>query len=355
MGLDDRVEFDFEDWKLKNNAPHMDRQTAEDLAYLLDDPEDGGPGLLRPRTARPISYQPGISRPIDKCTPEVKQDALAARQLLPAKEASKSAICTYSFLPTDICEGSSEELLSELEMLVGSVRNGAEYSTVRQRYCSLSIALNEKGVLAPAFRPYPAIPSLASSRTPVHMTLLRDRIVIDCHWLHFRHELVKVTREEAQWIGLLALDRPFDWVRVSAFAATGINAIHRADSLLYLSIRQQCQMLALKGADVAERAARLFRGNRLSKSRTPPAIVRIRQAINRWCEKDKRVLRYEEKYLAYATSLYLLGVDRTILETAELAGFILGEAPLSESGARSTIAKLLRRLPELAPHPVASV
>lgn len=265
---------------------------------------------------------------------------------------------SYTFPPPaekSLSGHDATELILELEEISFRARSGEDYALLRDKYCAISIELNKRGLFAPGFRPHPAIPRLASSRTLSHMTLLRDRIVIDCHWLHSRREFVKVTKEEAQWMGLLALDRPFDWVRVSAFAATGINTIHRADSLLYLSIRQQCQMLALKGADVAERAARLFRGNRLSKSRTPPAIVRIRQAINRWCEKDKRVSRYNEKYLAYATAVYLLGADRTIPETAELAGFILGETPLNESTARSTIAKLLKRLPELAPHPVAFV
>ena len=235
-------------------------------------------------------------------------------------------------------EWASEDIINNLRSITEMAKGVDDYLFARELYSALSIELNHRGLIAPAYRPIPIIPKSVKKYSEAHLAIQRDRLVIDCHWLHARKEWVSIS--ENKWRGLLDLKKEFQYEKVSEFASASIKNEYRADAILRLTLRQQCQLAALRGNQTRKQFDALVKSIREDGMRTPPKLELIERAINHWCEMDCRLEKYRSQYFAIAKSIELLGESATAKQVAELTGFMLGEKPLSESAIRSKQKKL---------------
>jgi hypothetical protein len=237
---------------------------------------------------------------------------------------------------------SQAELMAEFDKLVMQIESGyVSYMASREVFCMLSLALNSTQLQAPAFRPQPPIPRTAADRTAEHLVIQRDRIVIDCHWLHCTKS--KVCASEGAWRGIVEPSQELQVERIERFAATKIANDYRAESVLSLSVFQQTQLVAIRGNAVHQ----AFKNLRTmvidgAGQRTAARFKRIERAISDWSSSQPRFGQLQKKYRAYAMASELLP-GAPVTQKAHLAGMILGEPVLSESAARQTL-KTLERL-----------
>lgn len=245
---------------------------------------------------------------------------------------------TFPIFKEKPCEDwKSEDIVDYLESQL--LENVDQYLVIRESFCALSLELNNRKLLAPAFRPNPIIPYGLKDHSEAQLTIQRDRIVIDCHWLHCRDE--RVTTSEIKWKGLLDPKRDFQYEKVCEFASTSLKNEYRADAILRLTPRQQFQLVALRGNKAIEQFSKLTKSIReKGKPRVPPRLETIELGINNWCEKDSRVEKYHSQYLSIGKSTELLGEGASIKQIAELTGLMLGQKPLSESTMRSKLHNL---------------
>lgn len=230
------------------------------------------------------------------------------------------------------------ELATWLDKVVMKIEAGESYMRHRDIYCMLSLALNTLGLQAPAFRPLPPIPWHADERTPEHMVLQRDRIVIDCHWLHCTNSKVYAT--EGVWRGIVNPKLTLQTGRIEKFAATKLRNESRADEILELKLFQQVQMAAMRGRKVHQAVKALGAAVIDSKGgRTPAHFRQKTRKLQEWADTQPRFAKLYPKYRAYAMALELLE-SATTKQVAQLAGLILGEPPLADSTAAQTLVKL---------------
>lgn len=267
------------------------------------------------------------------------------------EETAEDVVADYYF-PACTLEDDSHtdhvQLMEELESLVDQVRKPDDYMVIRDRYCEVAVALNRRSLWAPAFRPGASIPFKLSERKPVHTLILRDRIVVDCHWLHSRE--YKIRLDEIQWRPLFKPNAPFPFELASEFAKREMKDEYRAEGVLGLTIRQQLQMRALRGNSVQKHVHALKQQPRIDGIRTPPVRETIKLLVHRWCEKYPRYESERGKYLAHAEARALLAIVSTSpTEIAELAGMIQGVTPLSEGTVRGLLRNIDKWLAKSAP------
>jgi hypothetical protein len=116
--------------------------------------------------------------------------------------------------------------------------DGAEYpySSIRARFCALSIALNERRVFPPGFRAtrrLKAAPKVAV-RAPHESLLSNDLQVIDIHWLWCTSQLWPVKSEWKR----AAKDERFDFDLASSLARESWRPVAKVEEL---GITPQCQ------------------------------------------------------------------------------------------------------------------
>lgn len=328
----------------------LDEMSAESVAIEDDGAtrQPKGTSGSGERTAPP-PVETSLPTPSVEVKVAINSDAhLAAPTALPKCVGELQSLTdSYKFPPStdaDHEHKSSAQLAEELEQLVDGIQAPDDYVKVRDRYCAISVALNQRGLLAPAFREFPKISAHALKRGNEQMLIQRDRIVIDCHWLFCRAEVVEIY--EGQWKGLLKRGKPLDMDRLATFAATKIKNESRAYGTLRLTDRQQCQLVALRGDSIGAQFKHLTVSTYSRSARVPSTMEPVERAINRWCEKDRRMVAHRSKYLAYAKAKALLGPGALIFEIAELAGLIMGDPPLQESAARLTLKKLAKKMDE---------
>jgi hypothetical protein len=239
-------------------------------------------------------------------------------------------------------EWEPRDILDNLASLSQTANKIDQYLFSRKAYCALSIELNFRGLIAPAFRPSPTIPKSVKKYSDTHRAIQRDRLVIDCHWLHARGESVYLS--ESKWKGILNMSKDFSFERVSEFASQKIRNEYRATAIMGLTTRQQLQMLALRSEEVQELYANLYKSIREpGKKRQPPKLELIEMAINQWCEADLRVVPNRPQYVALAKAIELMGKSSPT-QLGELMGLILGVPPLAESTVRQKMIKLRKAI-----------
>jgi hypothetical protein len=236
-------------------------------------------------------------------------------------------------------------ILGELESMSQIAKKADQYLLVREEFCTLSIELNNRKLIAPAFRPSPTIPYLKKYRNNSHLLMQKDRIVIDCHWLHARK--VKIYSSEPNWRGIFNLSKEFSFEKVSEFASHDIKNEYRATAIMKLTPHQQNQMRALRSVETQKRFQDLYESLRDGKRRLQPRLELIELAINQWCEADVRIVPHRPQYAALAMAIELTG-DSSPTLLGELMGLILGTPPLAESTVRQKIINLRKAIDKYA-------
>jgi len=238
--------------------------------------------------------------------------------------------------------------MDRLELLIDMVKIPDDYMAIRDQYCEISIELNRRKLWAPAYRPCLTIPKLKANWKPVHTLVLRDRIVIDCQWLHSKG--YKNRSHEKQWRPMSNQKIPFPFELATEFAKREMKAEYRAEGIFGLTTRQQLEMRALQGKAVQAHVHALKQYQRIDGVRIANDREIMTLAVNRWCEKFPRYESEREKYLAHAKARALLAIVTTSpTDIANLAGMIQGINPLSESTVRGLLKNMDRWQTELAP------
>lgn len=216
-----------------------------------------------------------------------------------------------------------------------------DYMLIRDEYCTLSVALNHEGLQAPAFRPSPTIPFLTKNRRESDNCLHKDRIVIECHWLRCRHELVLPRDEKYQ--PLFDVVESFSFSLAESFACKNWSNKHRADEALILTTWQQSQLSSMQGDVVQQRRKAAEEGFGRGADRVPPTIVLIKRSMREWCKKDKRIIPYRKSYEDLWLARELLDSGASMNDIAKLGAMISGVPPSSERVVRDKLKRLDER------------
>ncbi len=341
MSLDEEPKNAFDKWKAKEDARTalLDKKWDEEFQTLFDDADEHiHSGSAQAQETTLVRHQP-----IDSATNirRVQSDSVT--------DQNEEPIARYSFESVDarVLALTQAELLEELESVLESFKSPSDYPAIRQSYCSLSIALNERGMLAPAFRRYPSIPK-KGERDEHQLLMQRDRVFIDTHWLFTREERLSASDGERNWEDLVNLRKPFNWEMAESFASANINNDYRAGSIFNMTPLQQSQTLSFRTSSFYARWDTIKKGRGSGPTRQRGVLQLVGSALNQWGEVNVRLKK--ETYRAYAMSVLLLGPDGLQRQVAALAGFILGEIPLKESRARKILKTLFAKVPELASH-----
>lgn len=273
-------------------------------------------------------------------TEEVVVVAVSVEQV----QSTRATVPSYSF-PIAMADGDclgADSLAARMSALVASYKAHGDYTQIRDEYCGLAIALNREKLHAPAFRPAPKVPFRNDLRSPAHLTLHRDLLVIDCHWLRCREEDVWPRDEEYR--ALFDTGLPFSFVLASSFASRNWEKLHRADEALILTTWQQCQLMAMKGAVVRDRLTAAENGTGRGVERVPPRITVVKRTMREWCHKDRRITPYRQTYEELWLARELLDKGGSMKDIAVLGGLIAGVSPSSEKTARNKLKRLDNRL-----------
>lgn len=258
--------------------------------------------------------------------------------------AAPAFVNGYPPLPLDLSEVKHEYLVSCLIEITAEYRVDRDYEAIRDRFVYVSLALNQFGLLAPAFRNQPRIPYAKSQRDDSHRQLLIDELIIDCHWLYCRRESVNPRWPELK--SMFSHTSPFDCSLVcDRIAKKTWSKSFRADELLQLSTRQQHQLLQLRVEHQKELYRSLVEGKKqlgsgTKSSRDIAQVTPVRKAINDWAERTHQIRGHQEFYQALWVAKKLLGQDAPIKHVAELAGLQCGTKILSSR----TVSEKLKQL-----------
>ncbi len=135
------------------------------------------------------------------------------------------------------------EKLAEIVAAVQGAGRSCSYEEVRKQYVALHKLLNERGHIAPRFRPTLRGPKgWGAARTPEHNLISNDHQVLDLHWLSTEGS-VSDRELPPRWRGLFR--DGIDHDLASRFAGTAGSAEKKAD-ILALSVGQQLELRSLQ-------------------------------------------------------------------------------------------------------------
>jgi len=264
---------------------------------------------------------------------------------LPSVATSKEF--EYPPLPLDVSKVSHDHLVQRLSELAADYRATKDYESIRRRFVIFSLALNQFGLLAPAFRDQPRMPYSRDAWENATQLLI-DLIVIDCHWLHSRGESIS-----SKWSDLVAMfDRGalFDCkLVVQSLAAKNWTMDFRVNDLLTLTPRQQIELSQLRDKSVKKQFRFLLNGKKddsAVNTRSVPKAAKVRMAIKTYMENAKgRGIRGQEAiYEGIWLGIELLGVTAKNEHIANFAAFTCGLPPVSPRTMSSKIVTLKKIL-----------
>ena len=137
---------------------------------------------------------------------------------------------------------------------------------------------------------------------------------------------------------------PFDFVLADAYAQENWNSEFRAQEQLMLPDEVQWQLLTTRSKQHVDAHRLLFDGVRAGTIRTPPRVKAIQKAIASWARTSPKIRGEEQAYANLWLAREMLGPNAVTKFIAELAGLIMGRAPLEVSTARKKLNGLNLRL-----------
>jgi hypothetical protein len=241
-----------------------------------------------------------------------------------------------SALPMEAGQPEAPDVLGKLKTLLAGFRLHKDYSRIGDEFVDLSFALNHQGQLAPAFRPQPIV-GLAKGHS-IFIDIHRDQIVVDCHWLHCRHE--QIVTHDAELQPLFDLDDEFQFDLAVEFANKNWTKKHRIGQLLVLTNRQQCQLATLRSKVIDGKLQAALMGVGKGAARIPPKVTAVRLKLNEWAERNKGVQRLLKDYENLWLARELLGDGAPVRQVAELFGLMSGKPKLDDKTVKGKLETL---------------
>lgn len=235
-----------------------------------------------------------------------------------------------------------QEPLPQLEALMAELRQHGDYLRIREQYCRLSLAVNVQGLLAPAFRP--VLKTGRKKGDKIFHVINRDHIVIDCHWLHTTKQFVRTRSKDIEFQAMFSSGKSFPLDLACAFSEKIWSGNHRATDMLRLTEFQQCQLKALRSNYVKAKIKGIEDGTRKDGHLFPSPQAVFEQALNAWCERDIRMYRNRDGYLAVWKARQFLGEKASVSQICKLAAMMLGELPKDEKTIRTKEKNIIGRI-----------
>jgi hypothetical protein len=270
-----------------------------------------------------------------------RSESAAHTLIKKARQVSKSG--GGAFPVTDI--GNLPKLddpLVRMHALSDELCRHGDYDKVRDDYCRLSILMNIEGRIAPAFRP--KLVTGKKHGSPVFLSIHRDQLVIDCHWLQVTKQSVKVRAKDVEFASMFKADQSFPFELAWNFANKNWGANHRALDMLRLTDFQQCQLTSLRSDEFKAKVIGLTEGCRRDGKYWPSPLALFERGLSAWCERDKRIIKHRDGYVAVWKARSFLGASASVRQVAHLTALMLGEAPKDDKTIRSREENIRRHI-----------
>lgn len=267
-----------------------------------------------------------IAAPTDTHDGPIKYEIEAAP--LPVETKSRTAITLASgetdflrFPVTDVLTVKEyADPLRAMTELCQQLLMHKDYARVRGAYCHNSIRLNLVGRLAPGWRPQ--LKSGEKWGAAIHKVIHRDQVVIDLHWCHATK--MPMTPNEPDHLALLGEGVEFQFDLAWMLAGKVWKSEFRAAEALCLTTFQQCQLLKLRGPEVAAFLKGVGAGWYVSGGKSVSKIAAVKREIGQWAERNKRIQPQRDSYGKLWLAREVLGRDTPKQQIAELHALMMG-------------------------------
>lgn len=178
-------------------------------------------------------------------------DQLASTAVQPPHCPAKRLVESYYFPDVEIAQAAFMHLTGgdQAKTLRAVIGTTLPYHQVREDYCAISLAMNARGEVPPKFRFMRPLPRRSSTATPDDTLMMRDRQVIDMHWLHCMGK--RDALPDKNFANLFASDG-FDFDLAAVLAAKPWTAEAKAEKVLNLIPHEQLQLAGLRTKAVAD-------------------------------------------------------------------------------------------------------
>lgn len=289
----------------------------DDLLLGLDEDGDSAEAARNALEVAAISAK--VVSTIEPTAPRPQHDP--AKRLVESYYFPDVCLAQVDFTPLN-----SNDQTRALKALIGTA--GA-YHQIREEYCAIALAMNERGEVPPKFRPQRPLPPRTQKATSDDTLMMRDRQVIDMHWLHCRGK-----REELpdRAFATLFVEEELDIDVAGVLASKAWTNEIKADKVLNLIPHEQLQLACLRTKAVAE----AWRNAESSMKTT----------IDRRLRKQ---LVSEPSLKPHIEDLKLLWLAEKVLDgeglaaVAQMHGWLAGKAPLSISTLSTKLKRMRRR------------
>lgn len=273
------------DWK--TTEPSTGDEELDRIISLLGDPDElEAPLTVDVEAARPISGErSAVPRPSGGEIHVETSEKVVDRLMSDSDTSVFPRIDSLEFKEFD-------DPRAAMVSLCQSLLIHKDYASVRDEYCRLSIQLNVLGKLAPGFRPI--LKPGAPHRSEVHNIVNRDQIVIDLHWCHATG--MSLSPKDPTHQSLFSDNEHFNFELAWILACKRWTVEFRATEAMCLTIFQQAQMQALRGAEVAARLTGAGEGWRSSSGKKASRLSTLKRRIGEWAERDKRIAKERDSY-----------------------------------------------------------
>lgn len=197
-------------------------------------------------------------------------------------------------------------------------------------FIAVGLTMNERGLLAPAYRPRRPLPRWGAEATPEDTARLRALQVIDLHWLWCRGKRDEI--DDRRWATLFA-GTDFDFDLAWRLACDKHDRPAAKAEALNLSTLEQLQLAILKGDEAGAMVRRMQKAEPSAKRRlhthelADPSIGRF---IPQWLE-------------LWRADNVLKGLSVRSAAIGQLHGWMVGRPPLNDRNLRKGLATMRER------------
>ena len=249
----------------------------------------------------------------------------------PQHDPARRFVESYYFPDAGIAQANfmritAGDRLDAVKVLLGTAR---AYHQIREEYCALSLAMNECGDVPPKFRFMRPLPRRAQKATADDTLMVRDRQVIDMHWLHCQGK-----RDELpdRAFSRLFVEDELDFDMAGVIAAKAWTNEIKAEKVLNLIPHEQFQLACLRIKSVADTWRNAENSMKTTIDRRLREQLVSEPSLKPHIE-DLKLLWLAEKLMS----------SQGLPAVAKMHGWLSGKAPLSISTLSTKLKRMRRR------------